>query len=73
MDFCKNLKRLRKNKHISQSEMAEMLGVSQRTISHYENGTCEPNINCLGKIADILETIRKRLLFSGFNLIFYLI
>ncbi len=56
MDFCKNLKRLRKNKHISQSEMAEMLGVSQRTISHYENGTCEPNINCLGKIADILET-----------------
>lgn len=56
MDFCKNLKRLRKNKHISQSEMAEMLGVSQRTISHYENGTCEPNINSLGKIADILET-----------------
>lgn len=55
MNFCNNMKRLRKNKRISQSTIAELLDVSQRTISHYENGTCQPSIEGLCKLADILE------------------
>ena len=55
MDFCTNMRRLRKGKHISQSVVAEKLNVSQRTISHYENGTCQPSIEGLIKLADMLE------------------
>ena len=55
MDFCTNMKRLRKTKHISQTTIAKLLNVSQRTISHYENGTCQPNIEGLCKLADIFE------------------
>ncbi len=55
MDFCTNMRRLRKAKHISQSVIAEQLNVSQRTISHYENGTCQPSIEGLIKLSDLLE------------------
>ena len=55
MNFCTYMKQLRKSKHISQAVIAELLGVSQRTISHYENGTCQPNIESLCKLADIFE------------------
>lgn len=55
MKFCNNMKKLRKSKRISQATIAKLLNVSQRTISHYENGTCQPNIEGLCKIADILE------------------
>ncbi len=54
MNFGLNLKRIRKTRHISQQELAEKLGLAQRTISHYESGSCEPNLTCLCKIADIL-------------------
>ncbi|MDE7328832.1 MAG: helix-turn-helix domain-containing protein [Clostridia bacterium] len=55
MNFCINLKKLRKGKRISQTAIAELLDVSQRTISHYENGTCQPSIEGLCKLADIME------------------
>ena len=55
MKFCSNMKKLRKNKHISQATIAKLLNVSQRTISHYESGTCQPNLDGLCKIADVLE------------------
>ncbi len=54
MNFGLNLKRIRKTRHISQKVMAEKLGLAQRTISHYESGSCEPSLTCLCKIADIL-------------------
>ena len=55
MKFGMNMKKLRKSKRISQAAIAKALEVSQRTISHYENGTCQPNLDGLCKIADILE------------------
>lgn len=36
------LKKIRKNKNISQSELAEMVGVSRQTISSIENYTYFP-------------------------------
>lgn len=55
MNFGLNLKRIRKTRHISQKELASLLGLAQRTISHYESGSCEPNLTCLCKIASILQ------------------
>ena len=36
---------LRKSQGITQKQLAEMLSVSDKTISHWENGYSEPNIN----------------------------
>lgn len=47
-----NLKILRKNRNITQENLAEYLGVNQKVISHYETGRNEPDINTLIKLAD---------------------
>lgn len=38
MSFAKNLKQLRKEKHLSQEELAEILDVSRQAISKWEQG-----------------------------------
>lgn len=43
---------LRKELKLSQFELAERLGVSQQTISKYENGTREPDNNTLKLLSD---------------------
>ncbi len=62
MEFGKNLKRLRKVKNISQQRIAKEIGVSQRTISHYEKGESEPSLLCLCKIAAFLGVSTDELL-----------
>lgn len=55
MQFSKNLKQLRTALNITQNEMAERLGISERGYRNYENGSREPNISGLIQIADILH------------------
>src|SRR5574344_705840 len=43
----KNLIALRRNKGYSQSEEGKRLGVSRRTVIHYENGTSIPSLDVL--------------------------
>ncbi len=50
------IKALRTEKGLSQQELAEILGISQKTISGYEVGVREPNIETLIKIAIVLDT-----------------
>jgi len=49
--FCDNLKRIRTNKSISQSELSERTGIRQTTYSRIENGKVEPGIGTVEKIA----------------------
>ncbi len=49
------IKKLRKEKGISQLKMALDLNTSQNTISRYETGEREPGINELIKIADYFD------------------
>ena len=53
--MLENLKTLRKKRGISQAKMAEILGVSQQTISNYENSDIEPDIELLCRMADYFE------------------
>ncbi len=56
MNFGDKLKELRKEKGLSQKELAEMLNVTQRTISYYENSPTAPsNAEIVTKIADVLK------------------
>lgn len=46
------LRALRKGKRINQSTLGKILGVSKVSVSGYENGTREPDITSLIKLAD---------------------
>lgn len=49
------LKTLRNNKSITQTELAEVLGVSNRSISRWENGTTMPDFDLLIELAKYYE------------------
>lgn len=54
--MVKNLKTLRLSKGISQSKLAESIGVSQQSINKYENHNIEPDIEVLCALADYFST-----------------
>ena len=49
------LRELRNNSGLTQSELANKLGVSGQTILNWENGIHEPNINHLIQLADLFD------------------
>lgn len=60
----KFIKEKRNKKSITQSELAEMLGISDRAISKWENGICLPDAGTMPELCKILNiTIND--LFSG--------
>ena len=48
------LKEFRERKGLSQTELANRVGLKQTTISQYETGTRRPNLSIAKKIADVL-------------------
>lgn len=53
-DFSKRLKELRKQKRMTQIEMAELIGISRNTYSGYEKGAYMPSTEALVRIAAAL-------------------
>lgn len=58
------LRVLRKEKNLSQEQLAERLNVSSRSVSRWENGNTMPDISLLIELADFYE-IEIRDLLSG--------
>ena len=52
MNFGENLQKLRKEKNISQEQLAEELQVSRQTVGKWENGVTYPETECLIQISD---------------------
>lgn len=50
-----NIRQIRKEKGLTQEELARRIGVKRSVISKYENGSVEPSLKQLKKIADALE------------------
>lgn len=55
MIIMDNLKKLRKSKGFTQTEIAAILNVTQATYSEYEAGKCRPSFETLNKLCDILN------------------
>lgn len=55
MDFCTRLKILRKEKYLSQSELAKMFNLTDRTIRNYESGERKPDSDTLIALADYFD------------------
>ena len=53
--FQERLRETRLMCQLTQRQMAEKLGISQPSYIRYENGTSEPTMENLVKIADILD------------------
>ena len=61
----KNIRRLRNSKHMTQDDLAEKLFVSRQTVSNYETGKSNPDIDMLLKIAEVLEADVNVLIFGA--------
>lgn len=53
--FEKNLIELRKLNHLTQRQVASVLGIAQASYIRYENGTSEPTLKNLVKLADLFD------------------
>jgi transcriptional regulator with XRE-family HTH domain len=65
MDLMKTgafLKELRKEKNITQEQLAEKMGVSRRTVSRWETGSNMPDIDILMDISDFYEVDLREIL-----------
>ena len=53
--FRKNIYELRKLNRFTQREVGQRLGISQPSYIRYENGSAEPTLENLVKIADLYD------------------
>ena len=56
------LKELRKEKKLTQTELATKLNISQKSYSNWESGKAEPTLDNIIKLANILDTTTDELL-----------
>ena len=55
MDFSNRLHQLRKEKGLTQQQLADLIGKSKTAISNYESGRIEPSIEELIKLSKVLN------------------
>ena len=55
MEFHEKLQVIRKNMALSQEKMAELLGIHQSEVSHYEVGRRKPSFAILVQLSDIVQ------------------
>jgi len=76
LDFGVRLKELRTKRQLTQSQVAEMLGVRRATISGYESNTAAPSLEKVAQLALIYHTTtdhiigldhRKTIILEGFT------
>jgi transcriptional regulator with XRE-family HTH domain len=55
MEIGKQISRYRKEKHITQEQLGEAVGVTNRTVSKWESGVSLPGVDLIPQIASVLE------------------
>ena len=64
-EFGNRLYQLRRKAHLSQSQLGEMVGVSNKAVSKWENGQAKPGLEIVNKLADILSVSLDDLLHAS--------
>ena len=54
-EFSQNIKVFRKKINLTQKEISNKLGITERAYQYYESGNREPNVETLKAIADTLD------------------
>jgi transcriptional regulator with XRE-family HTH domain len=68
MSFAENLQTIRKEKHISQEDLAEMIGVSRQAVSKWEQGNGYPETEKLIIISKTLNVSLDYLMLGEINI-----
>jgi len=55
MDVGNQIKKLRRERHWTQAQLAELVGIDKRNICRYEKGHAEPRKSTLLKLSEIFE------------------
>ena len=61
-NISKNLKILRKYKNLTQKQLGELIGYSNRAVGDWGLGVSEPNLNTLKKLKDVFGVSYEDLL-----------
>ena len=67
MSFAENLKMMRKEKYLSQEQLAEIMGVSRQAVSKWEQGAGYPETEKLIDLAQKLDVSLDMLLLDKVN------
>ena len=59
MEYSEFVKKVRKQLNYTQKELAERTGINQADISKLENGTRNPSINLLKRLAEGMGMVLK--------------
>ena len=62
--FDKNLKRLRIRNHLKQEDLAKQLNVTRQTVSGWETGRRQPDLDMLKKLAEVLDIDMQELIYG---------
>lgn len=65
MSLGKTISKYRKEKGLKQSELAELMGVSQSYIARWETDRIRPRKNSLEQLSQVLEVPVEKLLIGG--------
>jgi transcriptional regulator with XRE-family HTH domain len=60
--FKERLRELREQQGLTQEQLGKLINLAQQTISHYEKGLIQPDLETLIRIAEILNTTTDYLL-----------
>lgn len=66
-DFANTIYNIRKERNITQKELADLIGVSDRTISKWENGSTVPDLETIKKLCNELGISPDSIVKSGKN------
>lgn len=58
----------RTSQNLTQKELAERTGINQADISKLENGTRNPSVNLLKRLADGMECTSQQILDTNFKI-----
>ena len=62
LNIGENLRRLRREKDLTQEQLAELLGVTFQSVSRWETGATYPDIELLPVMAELFGVSMERLL-----------
>lgn len=63
-DLGRNLRSIRKERRLTQQQLADLLDVQQRVVSRWETGVATPHLNHIVQLAEVLEVGLDRLVFG---------
>jgi len=60
-----SIKKLRKEKGMTQDELAEKLNVTRQAVSNWEQGKAQPDIETLTKLAEIFDVSVEQIIYGS--------